>query len=168
MKTKGKLNVSMENFGKKKDSETLDETTRIYRALHRKDRPSAYELTYDEWLKDIEKASNPKSFKEAGRFVRKYRLCVERILEQLSRSPMKTSGLWCDLGDLYDVRHHVLDDLLTAGTVSILAYVEYRGPYSHGMKHWYYLTEKIPQDKRVFVVPYKNEKEQENTANKSQ
>lgn len=156
----------MESIGKKKDSETLDETTRIYRALHRKDRPSAYELTHDEWLKDTENAPNPKSFKEAGRFVRKYRLSVERILEQLSRSPMKTSDLWWDLSDFYKVRHHVLDDLLTAGTISILVYQEYWGPYTHGMKHWYYLTEELPQDMRDFVVPYKDGKEQENTANK--
>jgi len=158
----------MESFGKKKGGEILDETTRIYRALHRKDRPSAYELTHDEWLKDTENAPNPKSFKEAGTSVRKYRLCVKRILEQLSGNPMKISDLWWDLSDFYKVRHHVLDDLLTAVTISILVYQEYWGPYTNGMKHWYYLTEEIPQGMQSFVVQYKNGEEQENTANKPQ
>ena len=68
----------------------------------------------------------------------------------LEKQPMRTYNLWHELSRFKEVRTYMLHDLLTDGTIAIIA----QGFYASRKRHWYYLTRKLPKEMFVLMVPY--------------
>jgi hypothetical protein len=128
-----------------------------------RDLPSLYELTRDGWLRQEPRDVGPKieSLKDGREFLRQYSKCRRLVVELLGKQQMRTYDLWVKLLRFKEVRTYVLHSLLTEGKIAIIA----EGYYTSRKKHWYYLSQKLPKEMFVLIVPYSEKKTLKRTSN---